>query len=82
MTTPAVRLSYAIAVAFFAVVAIALAGVVYTSYVQRQSERKWCSVVSTLDDAYRETPPATAPGRNLAASIADLRRELGCPTRR
>ena len=47
-------------------------------YVNAQSERKWCSVVTTLDDAYRETPPTTVPGRNLAASIADLRGELGC----
>lgn len=41
--------------------------------------RKFCKVVSTLDDAYRETPPSTPSGKNLAESIADLRRELGCP---
>lgn len=44
-----------------------------------ESQRKWCAVVVTLDDAYHETPPTTAAGRNLADSIAQLRREIGCP---
>jgi len=44
------------------------------------NQRKFCTVVGTMDDSYRETPPTTEAGRNLAASIADLRRQLGCPS--
>lgn len=44
-----------------------------------ESQRKWCSVVDTLDDAYHETPPTTPAGKHLADSIAQLRREIGCP---
>lgn len=44
------------------------------------SARKFCKVVSTMDDAYRETPPKTVAGQNMADSIAELRRELGCPS--
>jgi hypothetical protein len=45
----------------------------------RESQRKWCRVVVTMDDAYRETPPATAAGKNFAESISQLRRDIGCP---
>jgi hypothetical protein len=44
-----------------------------------ESQRKWCRVVVTKDDAYRETPPATAAGKNFAESISQLRRDIGCP---
>lgn len=50
-------------------------------HVNQESDRKWCSVVSTLDDAWAESPPTTTSGRNLAHDIADLRRRLECPTR-
>lgn len=50
-------------------------------HVNAESDRKWCSVVGTLDDAWSETPPTTASGRNLAADIAELRRRLNCPRR-
>lgn len=43
------------------------------------NQRKFCTVVATMDDSYRETPPTTPAGRNLADSIAQLRRNLGCP---
>jgi hypothetical protein len=39
------------------------------------SEARFCELVSTLDDAYSETPPQTPAGKNLAAGIASLR----CP---
>ncbi len=44
-----------------------------------ESNRKWCSLVITLDDAYKETPPTTAAGKNVAESLHRLRGELGCP---
>lgn len=40
MTTAAVRLSYAIAVAFFSILAVSLAGVAYTNHVQKQAEQR------------------------------------------
>lgn len=43
-----------------------------------ESEQRWCQLIATLDDAYRETPPATAAGLNVARGIADLRRDLNC----
>jgi hypothetical protein len=48
-------------------------------HTQAESERKWCSVVGTLDDSYRRQPPTTPTGMSVAKSIHDLRRELHCP---
>jgi hypothetical protein len=91
MTSPAVRLSYAIVVAFFACVCIALAGVVYTNYVQSQarhrteaeraeSDRRWCALLTELDNAYATSPgPTTEVGKKVAAEIHQLRVGFGCP---
>lgn len=79
MTTPAVRVWYAIVVAFIACVVVALASVFYASQIQRESDRRWCSLMTNLDDAYRATPPQTDTGRSVAAEVHKLRAELGCP---
>ncbi|MDG4796226.1 hypothetical protein [Micromonospora sp. WMMD1082] len=51
----------------------------YASAVAAESQRKWCGVVSTLDDAYEVTPPQTPAGRKIAEDIARLRADFGCP---
>jgi hypothetical protein len=57
----------------------ALGAVGVALHTQAESERKWCSVVGTLDDSYRRQPPTTPTGMSVAKSIHDLRRELHCP---
>jgi hypothetical protein len=44
-----------------------------------ENELKWCSVVATMDRAYRAEPPKTATGLEMAESIAALRSDLRCP---
>jgi hypothetical protein len=90
VTTPAVRFGYAVVVAFFAVVAIAFAGVVYTNHVQSQaqhraeaeraeSDRRWCALLSELDNAYKGPPaPTTEVGRKVAAEVHQLRESFRC----
>lgn len=95
MTTPAVRFGYAVVVAFFACLAIALASVGYANHVQKESERRaelvriesdrrWCKLLSDLDGAYNAPPPKTETGRSVAAEIHRLRTQpqpagFGCP---
>lgn len=91
MSTPLIRAWYAIAVSFVAVVAIALAGVGYTNYVQDQaqrrteaeraeSDRRWCALLTDLDSAYATSPgPTTEIGMKVAAEIHQLRIAFGCP---
>lgn len=93
MSTPYVRFWYAITVAFIAVVGIAAAGVIYTNYVQKQAEqratvaredsdRRWCALLTDLDDAYQGPPkPTTELGRKVAEEIHRLRVGFGCPER-
>lgn len=88
---PPVRLSYAVAVAFFACLAIALTGVLYTNHVQQVADRRstaeradsdhrWCALLTDLDNAYSAPPgPTTEVGVKVAAEIRKLRESFRCP---
>lgn len=69
---------YALAVIVLSTLTMALLAIGIAQHTARESERKWCSIVVTLDDAYRQTPPSSTVGRQLAADMAQLRRDLGC----
>jgi hypothetical protein len=56
----------------------ALGAVLIALHVNAESDRKWCSVVETIDRSYREQPPTTPTGKKLAADMASLRRQLHC----
>lgn len=51
----------------------------YTAYSRKQDDRQWCALVSTLDDTYRQQPPTTDLGRQIAAEMHRLRQRFGCP---
>lgn len=65
---------------------VGLAGVVYIGHVdsqreaaERESDRRWCDLLVTMDDAYRSGPPPTTDvGKRVAAAIHTLRVQLGC----
>lgn len=59
--------------------AAALVAIGIAVHVNAESDRKWCSVVVTIDGAYHQQPPKTEAGKNLAEDMAALRRELHCP---
>lgn len=91
MSTPLIRAWYAIAVSFGACVIIAVSGVAYTNHVQQQadkrstaeraeSDRRWCALLTELDNAYKGPPaPTTKLGRKVAAEVHQLRVSFGCP---
>jgi hypothetical protein len=93
VSRPLIRAWYAIAVSFVACLVIALAGVGYTNYVQSQarhrteaeraeSDRRWCALLTELDNAYATSPgPTTEVGKKVAAEIHQLRVGFGCPER-
>lgn len=72
------RLSWPVLAAYLAATIAAGASMVYANRVARESERRWCGLITTLDDAYREHPPQSDAGRQVAADIAHLRIDLGC----
>lgn len=85
-----VPLWWFILVSVVAFIVLAVAGLFYTNAVaekserelkdlQRTSERRWCRLLVTLDDA--NNPPTNAQSelqRRIAAEIHQLRTELGC----
>jgi hypothetical protein len=43
-----------------------------------ESDRKWCSIVTTMVSSYDQQPPVTPAGKQLAADLRGLRDQLGC----
>jgi hypothetical protein len=68
------------AVIFLFCLSVALAGfcLIFTAHAVSSNNRKWCSTIVLIDDAYRSRPPSTPTGRKLAGDFGVLRREFGC----
>jgi hypothetical protein len=76
---------YALVVIVVSIMALAIAGVLYTNYaiarqdkIERENDRRWCELLVTLDEAYQGNPPQSETGRAVARTIHDLRNALGC----
>lgn len=69
------RLMFAVSI-----IAVVIAGITYTGYVQRQSDHRWCELITTLDEGYQSSPqqPTTPRGVKLRDDIHQLRKDLGC----
>jgi hypothetical protein len=44
-----------------------------------ERDRRWCTLLGTLDDAYRLNPPVTDTGQKVARETARMRVQFGCP---
>jgi Flp pilus assembly pilin Flp len=69
---------YALILTLIAVLAVGAMSIVYANHVATASNRNWCSLVVTLDDAYRQQPPQSDLGRKIAADMHQLRARLHC----
>lgn len=77
---------WAVTMIVVAVLAIGVGNLWYTNRLDHQSDsdneqndRKWCTLLTTMDDAYSSGPaPTTEVGRRIAAAIHQLRIDLGC----
>lgn len=61
-----------------AMLAVGSAAVWYADRAARESEQRWCGLIVTMDRAYREQPPTTPTGREMAARVGGLRESFGC----
>ena len=84
-----VPLWYALLAVVVSVLAITVANISYTAHVQREAaaaqrdadreaDRRWCGLITTLDEGYSVSPPQTEIGRKLARDIKSLRAEFDC----
>jgi Flp pilus assembly pilin Flp len=89
VTSPAVRIWYALLISFIACVVVAGASVFYAGTVQaeserrwrdqqRQSDQRWCKLFVQLTDSQDKTPPTSESGKQFAAELTRLRGEFGC----
>lgn len=70
-----VPLWYAMLAVMMSTLMLAGAGIWYTHYSQRQSDRRWCELFTIMSGG----PPATTErGRVIADAMERLRVDLGC----
>jgi hypothetical protein len=72
------RLAYALVAVIVSILGVAAVVIIYANYIDSQSNRRWCGVVTTLDDAYSQHTPTTAIGQDLAHELRQLRNDFGC----
>jgi hypothetical protein len=59
-----------------------VAALTMSRHQQAENDRRWCSLLTDLDNAYRAPPgPASELGQKVAAEIHRLRVSFGCPQR-
>lgn len=85
MTNRAVRLWYAVLVAFISAIVIAGVSIQYSNHTaqelrreQSENDRRWCALLDNIGDAYRDNPPTTPAGLRQANEVDKLRTEFGC----
>lgn len=84
---PPPRLVYAAVVVAVSLLATAVASVVVSVRAEQfareavhESEQRLCRLIVIWDDRFRVDPPQDAAREQVAAEIAALREQYGCPT--
>lgn len=77
MRRPVVYMLVAVLLSSLATAAAALG---YSAHQRAEQDRRWCALLTTLDEAYGTPPgPSTELGRRVAEEIHRLRVRFGCP---
>lgn len=69
---------YVVTTSVIAVLLLFIAGYFYIDYVDQQSNRRWCGLVTLMDGEYKEHPPQTTTGKGMAEEIDKLHHEFEC----
>lgn len=72
------RLVYALVAVVVSILGVGLGVILYAKHIDSESNRHWCGIVSTVDDAYSQTTPTTAIGQYLAREFKQLRADFDC----
>ena len=78
--TGAVRAWWSLFMVLLAAVLVAAACVMYTNREQQQADRRWCELLTTLDNP-TAPPPETPRGAEIQQEVRQLRADLGCEDR-
>lgn len=67
-------------VTYFAMIVLATSSIIYTTIAQHHTEQKFCAIVTSVNDAYKDSPEPTTPlGKKLKGQYAQLEIDLRCP---
>jgi hypothetical protein len=50
----------------------------YANYVDMRSNQRWCEIVILFNESYKENPPTTATGAEIARAMLNLSKEFKC----
>jgi hypothetical protein len=71
-------LTYALCAVVVSIIGVGFVVILYANYIDSESNRRWCGVVTTLDDAYSQNRPTTPIGLALARELNELRHDFEC----
>ena len=72
---------YGLVVTYLCIVAVVVAGILYTNYVNDRNNHRWCAVLKSIDDAYEpvsNNPNASSAAKHIAEEFHRLRIEFEC----
>lgn len=69
---------YSLVALFVSMLMLTGASLLYANYVATKSTQRFCSIVITLNDTYKQQPPQTETGRKFVRDMAKLERDLKC----
>jgi hypothetical protein len=78
VTVPTKKVIYAAIMVMVLQLAVAINGIWYANKVSRESDAKWCAIITSMDNAYTQQPPSTETGRRIAKEMHELRLSLAC----
>jgi len=65
-------------VVYLSIFAMVLINISYSTYAVRENGRKFCSIITTVNDAYSKDDPKTEIGVQLKKDYIQLERDLNC----
>lgn len=72
---------WSLAIVYGSMLLLCAASVMYANYSVRESNRKFCDIVTTVNNAYKDPKypqPTTDLGKKLKQDYAELEQRLGC----
>lgn len=70
---------YVLAVIYASMFAMVIGTALYSNYVARQSEQKWCGVLRVYHNAYRQNPPPpTQLGKDIQKQLEQQYVQFHC----
>ena len=68
-----------IAILYFCILSMSAVTLWYSTYTSRETGRKFCDIITTVNAAYKDGPePTTELGKKIKVQYADLEKRLDC----